>query len=397
MPMRKITRYVVLEFLKVFVVTLAAMSLMLVFGVVGLQAYKEGLSMTNVLRMLPFALPIALLYAIPGTTLFAACSVYGRMASMNEVVAIKSLGISPLTLIWPVCVVACLLSITVVWLNDVAVSWGRRGAERVIFESLEQIAYGMLRTQRSYACKYFSIHVEGVDGENLIHPMMTWHGSADQPDMVISAERAVLKCDPTKSQLRIYLSNGEVSFGENRQMFFPDTQVIDLPLWTAMRGGGQNTRPQDTALRHIPAAIKDQLAKIEQLERSMAAEAAYQMMTGDLRGLAEEQWQQRHSQLRDSRSRLFRLHTEPWRRWANGFSCLAFVLVGAPLSVRMRNSDVWTSFALCFVPVLIVYYPLLVYGVKFSKTGELPPCSVWLGNLVFAAVGVWLIRKVLRR
>jgi lipopolysaccharide export system permease protein len=395
--MRKITRYVVLEFLKVFTVTLAAMSLMLVFGVVGLQAYKEGLSMASVLRMIPFALPIALLYAIPGTTLFAVCSMYGRMASMNEVVAIKSLGISPLSLIWPICVVACLLSITVVWLNDVAVSWGRKGAEGVIFESLEQIAYSMLRTQRSYACKYFSIHVESVDGEDLIHPMMTWHGSNDQPDMVISAERAVLKCDPVKSQLRIYLSNGEVSFGENRQMIFPDTEVIDLPLWAAMRGGARDTRPQDTALRHIPAAIQEQLAKIDQLERSMAAEAAYQMLTGDLGGLADDQWQQRHARLRDSRSRLCRLYTEPWRRWANGFSCLAFVMVGAPLSVRLRNSDVWTSFALCFVPVLIVYYPLLVYGVKFSKTGELPPYSVWLGNVVFAAAGVWLIRKVLRR
>jgi lipopolysaccharide export system permease protein len=395
--MRQITRYVIFEFLKVFVVTLSAMSLMLVFGVVGLQAYKEGLSMTSVLRMMPFALPIALLYAIPGTTLFAVCSVFGRMAAMNEVIAVKSLGISPMSLIWPICALACFLSLSVVWLNDVAVSWGRRGAERVILESLEQIAYGMLRTQRSYACKQFSIHVENVDGDKLIHPMMTWNGTADQPDMVISAEQAVLRVDPQKSQLRIFLTDSEVSLGESRQMFFPETQVINFPLWAAAHKVGDQIRPQDTALRHIPREIDSQISKIDRLERSMAAEAAYQLLTGDLRGLADEEWERRHIDLRGSRSRLCRLYTEPWRRWANGFSCLAFVMVGAPLSVRLRNSDVWTSFALCFVPVLVVYYPLLVYGVKFSKMGELPPYSVWLGNLVFAAVGIWLIRTVLRR
>ncbi|MFV1964072.1 MAG: LptF/LptG family permease [Pirellulaceae bacterium] len=395
--MRQITRYVLLDFLKVFLVTLSAMSLMLVVGVIGLQAYKEGLSLTSVARMMPFALPIALLYAIPGTTLFAVCSVYGRMASMNEVIAIKSLGISPMSLIWPICALACFLSVFVVWLNDVAVSWGRRGVERVILESIEQVAYGMLRTQRSYVCKQFSIHVESVVGDKLLHPMMTWHGTDDQPDMVISAEQAMLRCDPQESRLRIYLSDGEVSFGEHRQMFFPDTQVINVPLWAAARRGREEIRPQDTALRRIPREIDDQVARIDRLERSMATEAAFQMLTGDLRGLAEPPWEQRHADLREARSRLCRLHTEPWRRWANGFSCLAFVMVGAPLSVRLRNSDVWTSFALCFVPVLVVYYPLLVYGVKFSKTGELPPYSVWLGNLVFVVVGAWLMRTVIRR
>ena len=395
--MRRMTRYVVWEFLSVFTVTLAAMLLILVFGVVGQVAVREGLSLVNVVRLLPYALPIALLYGIPGTALFATCSVYGRMSAANEVVAIKSLGISPMSLMWPILTIAFVLSVGVVWLNDVAVSWGRLGTERVILQSIEQIVYGMLRTHRSYASQRFSVNVKGVDGEVLLRPMLTWTLQNDQAPMVFRAEEAILRCDPAQNQLRVSLKNGNVSFGDNRRIEFPDTQVINIPLWAASRNGPDADRPSDMALRRIPQAILEQRAAIERRRQSFAAEAASQLLTGDFGGLTDTQWSTRHAELEDARSRLCRLYTEPWRRWANGFSCLAFVVVGAPLAVRFRNSDVWTSFVACFLPVLIFYYPLLVYGVRLAKSGELPPSCVWIGNLVFLAVGGFLMRSMLRR
>jgi lipopolysaccharide export system permease protein len=51
---------------------------------------------------------------------------------------------------------------------------------------------------------------------------------------------------------------------------------------------------------------------------------------------------------------------------------------------------------LCFVPILIVYYPLLAYGVDRAKSGSVPPYTVWLGNVILAGVGAWMTRKVLR-
>lgn len=395
--MRRITRYVVGEFLAVFVSTLLVMTSVLVLGVVGLDAVRSGLSLLSVARLLPYALPIALLYAIPGTTLFAACSVYGRMSAANEVVAIKSLGISPMVLLWPILTLAVALSIGVVWLNDVAVSWGRVGIQRVIQQSLEQIVYGMLETQRSYSDKRFSIYVNGVEGKKLLRPWLTITLSESQSPMVFTAEEAVLHWEPTRNNLRISMTNGEVDFGDGRRIVFPDTEYFDVPLWTTSANGESGDRPADTAMRRIPEAAAKQVQTIRGKEQALATEAAFQMLTGEYGALLDSHWQARHADLQDSRSRLYRLHTEPWRRWANGFSCLAFVMVGAPLAIRLRSSDVWTSFAACFLPVLILYYPLLVYGVRLAKSGELPPYCVWLGNLVFLGVGLMLIRSMLRR
>ena len=77
-------------------------------------------------------------------------------------------------------------------------------------------------------------------------------------------------------------------------------------------------------------------------------------------------------------------------------SCFFFVLVGVPLAIRMRNSDFWTSFGLCFLPILLVYYPLLAFGVDRAKAGDLPPYVVWLGNAVLCVAGVGLFRRVIR-
>src|SRR6185436_1789172 len=108
-----------MEFLKIFVVTLVAMSTLMIVAVVLVEFSREGLSPLSLLLLLPYAAPMALFYAIPGTTMFAVCHVYGQMSANNEITAVKAAGVAPLTLVWPILVVSVLLSLVVVWLNDV--------------------------------------------------------------------------------------------------------------------------------------------------------------------------------------------------------------------------------------------------------------------------------------
>ena len=128
----------------------------------------------------------------------------------------------------------------------------------------------------------------------------------------------------------------------------------------------------------------------------MAADAAYQMLCGDFASLAGPEWGSTYAGREVEQTRLNRLLTEPPRRWAAGFSCLCFALVGAPIAIRLRNRDFLTSFFLCFVPILIVYYPLLMFGLHATKSGAMPPCSVWEGNGLLAIWGIWVLRKVVR-
>ena len=78
-----------------------------------------------------------------------------------------------------------------------------------------------------------------------------------------------------------------------------------------------------------------------------------------------------------------------------GFSCFCFA-GSAPIAIRLRNRDLLTSFFLCFVPILVVYYPLLIFGINGAKSGSLPCYSVWAGNIMLTLWGGWVLRKVVR-
>jgi len=390
-----LTRYVLAELLKVFVVVLAAMTLFMVFFGVGKEAISQGLGVAQIIRILPYILPEALRFAVPGTILFAVCSVYGRMSSFNEVVAIKSLGISAMAILWPMFVLTFLLSLATVWLNDLAVSWGRPGVQRVIIESVEEIAYGMLRTQKSYSTKQFSMNVWGVEGRKLIHPTLSFQPSGDSPAVTVTAEEAEMRSNPAENTLHILFRNGTMDVGGNVSISFP-VDERRIPLSEASAKGDKSGSPSQLPLRVIPDEIVAQRRQMDEQEQRMAALAGYQMMTGDFAALTGSGWAQQQESLQAMRSRLFRLYTEPHRRWANGFSCLCFVVIGAPIAIRLRKAEFLTSFFLCFGPILLLYYPLLILGVNAAKSGDMPSYAVWLGNVILIAIGVWQLRKVAR-
>ena len=149
-------------------------------------------------------------------------------------------------------------------------------------------------------------------------------------------------------------------------------------------------------LREIPPARQESCAAIRRLEQQLAVESAVGFLTGDFDDLTGPRWTDNLRWLDYQRQYLQRLEVEPYRRWSGGFSCLAFVLVGAPLAMRLRTADLMTTFGICFLPVLLIYYPLFAYGLDRAKDGALPPYCVWLGNLVCAVIGLWLLRRVNR-
>ena len=390
--MRTLTRYASIEFLKVFVITLACMTVFMFLILAGRQAVRDGLGPGPILRIMPYILPESMRFSIPAAALLATCSVFGRMAGDNEVVATKSLGISPIVLIGPILILAFLISVTTVWIHDISVSWGIPGRQQAIVESIEQIVYGMLRTKRSYKDDRFSITVKHVVGDQLIKPRMTLRTDDGETSITITAQKALLRFDPMQVALIATLSNPMVE-GPGFEGAAARTEQHVIPL---LDNEDQITSASEFPMREIGPERSRQRARIAEQEKRLAARAAYAMLTGDLAGLCGATWKEQQRQLRRARYQYNRLKTEPWRRWANGFSCFFFVLVGAPLSIRRRNSDFMTSFFMSFIPILLVYYPAMMYGVEMAKEGTLPQYAVWFGNGICLIWGGWLLRKVLR-
>lgn len=390
------TRYVALELVSFFVVVVTIITVVLVLAVVAGEAVRMNLGLMPTLRLLPFVLPTALAYAVPTAFLFAVCLVYGRMSADNEVVAAKSLGISPVVLIAPGLLIAFVLSLAGVALHDFANSWGTAGVQRVIVQSLEEVAYGMLRSQRAFANPRFSIVVKGVDGKRLIRPTMNFQANNDLPALTVTAAEAELRSDLSRDMMTLILTDCEIEMPPNVRTVLPGQTTKEFPLTYFSAKEIRAGSPGQMPMRKIHGEITLQLARIHELEQSLAAAAAMALVTGDLDELYEENWRARRRQLAEANSRLYRLRIEPSRRWACGFSALCFALCGAPWAILLKKADVMTRFGLLFGGILVCYYPLLIGCLDRVKGGAMPPYVVWTPNVILALVGFALMKRVIR-
>jgi lipopolysaccharide export system permease protein len=394
MPTR-LTRYILAEIMKIFVVALVALTLLILLIGVGRTLLREGLGPVAIVQLLPFVLPISLQFAFPATALFAVSCVYGRMAGDGEVATVKASGISPLKILQPAFVFALLLSPIAVFMSDLAVSWGRPGVNRVVMLSIEDIVYRKMRSQHSYTDDHFSIHVRDVNGSQLEYPTVTVHSG--RSPMKLQARQGKLTLDAENETLLLELVDTRWDRGGSIQGILPGKTEVPIPLSRTLRTPTQaETRPSELPLRVIELERLRQDARSHAAVGQLAAHTGFAILTSRCERIVGPSGQQIMALLDYNRQRLTKLKIEPWRRWAEGFSCFFFVLIGAPLAMIARTSDYWTTFGRCFLPTLLLYYPLFILGLNQAKDAAIPPYGVWLGNVVLAAIGVILVGRVRR-
>ncbi|MEM9943205.1 MAG: LptF/LptG family permease [Planctomycetota bacterium] len=391
---QKITRYILWELAKIFAISsFGFVGMMVIIGVVQ-KASDPGIGPEIVLKLIPFILPEALMFAMPATCLLSVCVVYGKMSSDNELIAVKSMGLHPSVLVMPTLFATFLLSLAAVWINDISFAWSYWGIERVVLESSDQIVYGILRNEGSFRTESFSIEVQGVEGRNLIRPEITFKKKEDTIRVV--ANQAMIEAEPENHSLVFTMIQGSAfnDQGSIRYVFPEADPEIQLkkPEQIAKATGN----PSHLYLSQIEEELKIQENANRQMHTENSVRACGQILSGNMMGLSQDSWEIRDQDLNDSKKRLIRLKLVPHRRWANGFSCLAFAIIGIPIATRLKTANYASTFGVCFLPILLIYYPLFMFGLTAAKTGALPAIAVWFGNVVCTLIGICLLWREYR-
>jgi lipopolysaccharide export system permease protein len=378
--------YVVSETLKTLFAAIGITLLLLTLGGGIREGIRQGLPLPVVARTLPYMVPEMLIFIIPGTLLYAVCSVFGRMTATNELTALKSLGVNPLCLVWPVLAVAFLLSVVTFGMYDVCAAWSRPGLRQLVIDSVDRIVLGFLRTNGSYTGQGVSIVVKGVQGDRLLQPVITVEPRGDTPRVTLTAREARLSTAPLTGSLLLECWDGAVDVGDRPSFRFAGRFVHEIALYAPDPHAEDNVSPVQLPSRRIDHQVRRERERIADLETQLAA-------------VEREDQEERDSllrQLRDRRLRLNRLRAEVPRRLSNGLGCFCFALIGIPVAMRWRSADTMSVFILCFLPILLLYYPLLVVGENLARKGTMPQLSVWLADAVLLLAGAWLLKRRLR-
>lgn len=380
--MKILQRYVLAETIKVLIMTLVALAGFLLLAGAVRQGMRKGLPVTAILETLPFLMPEILRFAIPASFLFAVCSVFGYMSSSGEMIAIKSLGINPLRVVIPVLVLSYALSLVTFWMYDLCASWGRPGMQRKIAACVDQMVYRTLQSDGIFEAGPITLMATGVRDGQLLEPRVTIRRTGE-PSVYVSARTASLNATASEGQLHMHFHDGRVEVDGNSTLTFPDTFDRQFSLIPTSRPDHERS-PAELPLYAIRKQIKDERELVASLDESISLpmdEEMRRVVQGDLTA---------------HRGRWYRLRAEPHRRMANGFAVLAFALIGIPISLSRQASDTMTIMFLCFFPVLLLYYPILVMGEEIARKGYLPEVSVWLAPTALSLIGVFLYRRTVR-
>ena len=390
----KFTRYVLIDVMKVFVVALIVMTTLISLILIGKEMVGQGISYLSIAKLLPFIVIMALQFCLPATLLFAVSCVYGRISADNEIISIKAAGISPMKIFRPIWIVGLILSLPSVWLQDQGFSWARKGIQQVVLRSVEQVMYKRLESQKYYNSeKGLVIHVQAIEDRWLIKPTIWMFSSADSKLATIHSEKARISVDSSRDILTINLVDAMFDLGNGRK-WHTFAETFELPLIQASRAKGVDGSP---SMFEIPNELKRLYKKNERRREQLATEMSFHLGTGRYVSLTDPNIEKIKFEVKANEDRMARLKTEPTRRWALGFGCLAFVWMGVPMAILLKNADYWWTFGLCFIPILLIYYPILGLSLEMCKKGAWPPISLWLANVVLIAIGAWFMRRIERR
>ncbi len=276
-----LTRYILAEILKIFVVALLVLTMLILLIGVARKLLSEGLGPVAVIQLLPFLIPVSLQFSFPATALFSVCCVYGRMSADGEIATIKASGVSPLRVLRPALIFAALLSPIAVYLSDLSVSWGRTGVNRVVLLSIEDVVYRVLRAQHSYTSDHgFSIHVREVEGRRLIHPTVTVHNNGKNGPMKLSAREGRLTLDSERQTLLLQVIDSQVEGGHGFQGIVPGETEFKIPLSGALKVKDVSQRsPSELPLRLIGDERIRQDSRAHAAVGQLAAHTGFSVLT----------------------------------------------------------------------------------------------------------------------
>jgi len=384
------------ELTKVFVMSLVGITGILLMAGIIAEASQQGLGPTQILAAIPLLVPSTLPYTIPATTLFATCVVYGRLSSDNELLAIKSAGINAFKVVRPGIILGLVMSSATMGLYYRIIPYTHHLLRAMVFNDAEEWLYTLLKKHNaiSHSSSPYSMFVQGVRGKKLLSPVFKHKDAHGQIDLVAHAREAELQILRSKGQLLIRMKHGFVSGEDDLHGYFESKDfIVDLP---PDFGKQAQRRPRDLTWQEILEQRVEMRKKLNDFEAEISASTS-RLLLADAPIDLPHHLEARTNQAKEVRQQIVALDVELQMRPALSFGCLFFILVGSPVGIWFSRSDYLSAFITCFLPIVFLYYPLMLCGTGMAKEGRFNMVPlVWGADAVVGGMGLILSWRLLR-
>jgi lipopolysaccharide export system permease protein len=392
-----LSRSIFLELIRIFTLCLIGITGILVMAGIIPEASQQGLTPVQALAAIPLLVPTMMPFAIPATTLFATCVVYGRLSHDNEILALKSAGVNILRVVWPALFLGLAMSAVTMGLYYKLIPSTYYMMRAQALNDIEEFLYARLKKDHCIKGDRkmpFSLWVSHVQGQWLQEPLFERMDGKGHYDVTVRAREGRLKVDLEKRQIHVIMRFGTVLKADGTRLnFLQDQWDLDLP-----EDYGQDLKLRPRAMTCPEIVERRQEIKAE--EDRLAAEIAFQISLSVLKGATQSLPAHIANLTAEKKRRQIEvtsLDAELLMRPALSLGCFCFVLVGCPVGIWFGRSDYLSAFITSFLPNVFIYYPLYLCGTNLAKQGKMPLIAgIWAANSVMALIGVALFKRLMR-
>ncbi|MDY6823057.1 MAG: LPS export ABC transporter permease LptF [Thermodesulfobacteriota bacterium] len=319
----------------------------------------------SVILMIGFSIPYFLVFVIPISTMMAVLLVFLGMSDNNEIVALKSSGISVYRLLFPVfifCLCTCLFT---AFMSIWALPRGKTAFKSMAMEIVTSSPdLGIEEREFNSNFQDMTLYVGEFDKKNrvlsdiFIEDQSGRQGSGKTP-VTITAPQGDFRFDPDTMIFRLTLHNGVIN-----QVNFDKQTVHNIRF----------DRYEVNINIHYPAT--DGLSAMKDEKEMTYAELARFLETADQKN--ERYW-----------SALL----EFYKKFSLPFACVVLGILAVPLGIRARGRKQSSGIGLS-LGFFLMYYLLLSGGEILGESGRLHPAlGMWAPNVLMGILAVYLSVK----
>ena len=353
--------YIFKEILGPFLISLLTFSVIMLMGRTLKLAdllVNKGLSIFDVLRLLAYILIPFYGYIIPMSLLLTVLLGLGRLSADNEIVALKTSGISLYQIVLPIGIFSSIAFLLTTLLTLYAYPWG--------FKSLRNLAFKIAKTQSEVGIqeRVFNDAFDGmviyVDKTSVKGGRMQGVFISDKRDPRLSttiiAKEGYITSDPESMLVNLRLLDGTF------QRVGDDMQSYQI--------GNFNTYDINLDLKTALADVKRKKKKYREMSLTELKEAI--------------------DNTSETNPKLNKIKTEYYKKFTIPFTCFVMGILGIPLGIRKVRGGRSYGFVVS-LGILLSYYILSITTESFGENGKIPPLiAMWIPNIFMGALGIYL-------
>jgi lipopolysaccharide export system permease protein len=316
-----------------------------------------------ILSFIAYILPFSLTFTIPWGFLTAVLLVFGRLSAENELIALRSNGVSVPRTTVPVFLLALLCVGICLYINVEVAPKAQTRMQQAFFNIATSNPLALFASDK--VIDEFpgrKIYVGRNEGQKLYNLMVYELDERNVPKSIIYAQRGQLEVKPEEKQVLMRLFDARF---EQRDEELPEDltklkqgitmkeTVVAIPLQELY---------EKNKKRHGPSAMTIE----ELLANSNTADAAA-------------------------------TREEVSKRFSTALASLAFALFAVPLAITAHRRETSIGFMLSLGIAFVYFFLVIVIDTLKNKPKWHAEVLIFAPNVVFMALGAWLFYRLSRR